>query len=114
SDIRLDMDYIRSTAQITVHKYGRDFRSVLTEMVRSLEKRNLNAVYLDLPLQNPSTPGQFLELDRLGFIYSGLAPQFYRDTDFLRLQKIYVSLDLSLVEVYSEFGNRIKSLINGE
>ena len=114
SDIRLDMDYVRSTAQITVHKYGRDFRTVLTQMVRSLEKQNLNAVYLDLPLQNPSTPGQFPEIGRLDFIYSGLAPQFYHDTDFLRMQKIYAPLNLALVEVYSEFGNRIKTLIDGE
>lgn len=114
SDVHLNIDYARSTAQITVSKYGRDFRSVLTEMVRSLEKRDLNAVYLDLPLENPSTPEQFRHIGPLGFIYCGLAPLFYREADFLRLQKVYVPLDLSLVDVYSEFGKRIKSLVDGE
>jgi hypothetical protein len=114
SDIHLDMDYTRSTAHLIVYKYGSDFQSVITDMLQSLEKRTLNTVYLDLPLQNPATPDQYEKLKDLDFIYCGLIPRFHHDKDFIRLQKVYATLDLSLVKIHSDFGKEIKAIIHEE
>lgn len=114
SEIDLSIDYVRLTAQIRVVQYGQDFQSVLSEMTQSLQQQKLNAVYLDLPLENPSTPDQFREMDSLGYIYCGLAPLFYRNMIFLRLQKVFVSLDLTLIDLFTESGKKIKSVIGDE
>jgi anti-sigma regulatory factor (Ser/Thr protein kinase)/N-acetylglutamate synthase-like GNAT family acetyltransferase len=115
SDVQLVINYSDSTSLIIVNKYGPDFRSVLSDMLNSLEKQEEpNAIYLDLPLENSATPEQFSLIESLGFIYCGLAPMFHHEADFLRLQKMYTSLDLELVEIYSDFGKKIKALIADE
>lgn len=115
SDIQLEIDYAESTALLTIHKYGSDFREVLSEMLESLQKQEeLNVVYADLPLENPATPLELINFQELGFIYCGLAPMFHKNMDYLRLQKLYIPLNLDLFEIYSEFGNKIKSFIADE
>lgn len=115
SDADLEINYADSTALMIVKKYGPDFRSVLYEMLNSLIKQeDPNAIYLDLPLENSATPKQFTELEEMGFIYCGLAPYFHNESDYLRLQKIRASFDFDLVDVHSEFGQRIKSFITHE
>jgi hypothetical protein len=115
SDAELTINYADSTALIIVKKYGPDFRSVLREMINSLtEQENPNAIYLDLPLQNSATPAQLGKLEGLGFIYCGLAPYFHDESDYLRLQKICIPLNIDLVDVHSEFAQQLKSFISDE
>jgi anti-sigma regulatory factor (Ser/Thr protein kinase)/N-acetylglutamate synthase-like GNAT family acetyltransferase len=115
SDIQLKINYSDSTALIIINKYGPDFHTVLSDMLDSLRtQEDLNAIYIDLPLENAATPSQFNQIRDLGFIYCGLAPMFHHESDFLRLQKIFVSLDLQLVDMYSEFGRKLKTYIADE
>ncbi|MGK7371002.1 MAG: GNAT family N-acetyltransferase [Candidatus Halalkalibacterium sp. M3_1C_030] len=115
SDIDLSINYSDSTSLLVVNKYGPDFVAVLSDMITSLkEQEDLHAIFLDLPLQNAATPQQFNKIEDLGFIYSGLTPLFHEQAHYLRLQKIYSELDLDLIEVYSQFGKKIKKLIADE
>ncbi len=115
SDIQLKINYTDSTSLMIVNKYGPDFHTVLTEMLDSLKKQEKpNVVYIDLPLENLATPSQFDQIKDLGFIYCGLAPMFHHESDFLRLQKIFVPLDLNLIDMYSEFGRKLKTYIADE
>jgi anti-sigma regulatory factor (Ser/Thr protein kinase)/N-acetylglutamate synthase-like GNAT family acetyltransferase len=115
SDAELAINYADSTALIIVKKYGPDFRSVLREMLYSLIKQeDLNAIYLDLPLENSATPAQLGQLKDLGFFYCGLAPYFHSESDYLRLQKICIPFDFDLVDVHSEFAQQLKSFIIDE
>lgn len=115
SDVQLKINYSDSTLLITVNKYGPDFHTVLLDMIDSLQKQEEpNAIYLDLPLENPATPNQFNQIKDLGFFYCGLAPMFHHESDFLRLQKIFVPLDLELVDMYSDFGKKLKAYIADE
>jgi len=115
SDAQLSINYSDSTALIVVNKYGSDFRSMLSEMLDSLQKQeDPNAIYLDLPLENSATPEQYTLIESLGFIYCGLVPMFHHESDYLRLQKICTPLDLDLVDIYSDFGKKIKSIIADE
>lgn len=115
SEIDVNINYSDSTSLLTVNKYGPDFLEVLSDMIKSLkEQEDLNAIFLDLPLQNAATPKQVQNIESIGFIYSGLTPLFHHDAHYLRLQKIYDELDLDIIEVYSDFGKKIKSLIADE
>ncbi|MDZ7716769.1 MAG: GNAT family N-acetyltransferase [Balneolaceae bacterium] len=115
SDIELEINFDDLKALIVIKKYGSDFYSVLAEMLKSLdEQENLNVIYLDLPLENPSTPQQFKVVEKMGFIYSGLAPLFHQENDFLRLQKLMIPMDLNLIEAFSEFGKKVKKEIGNE
>lgn len=115
SDIQLEIDYADATALLIIRKYGPEFEEVLTEMLDSLgEQEQLNAIYIDLPLQNSATPKECNIISDLGFIYCGLAPLFHQNKDFLRLQKINVALDLDLIDVHSNFAKQIKSFIASE
>lgn len=114
SDIDLNVNYTSLTSLIVANKYGKDFQEILSNMVSSLEEKNPCVIYLDLPLENESTPEQFSEAVSSEFIYSGLMPQFHRQSDYLRLQKVYSSLDPDIIEIYSDFGNKIKSLVVDE
>lgn len=115
SDVQLIINYSESTSLIIVNKYGPDFRSMLSEMLDSLEKQeDPNAIYLDLPLENSATPEQYSLVESLGFIYCGLVPMFHHESDYLRLQKICIPLELDLVDIYSDFGKKIKSIITDE
>lgn len=114
TDLDLNIDYARRTAQITVWRYGPDFLIVLQEMILSLEEQNLISIFLDLPLQLEPMPEWYSGLQTAGFIYCGLLPGFRRGIDFLRLQKVHASLDLSLINIYSEAGKRIKELVGRE
>ncbi|WP_445664670.1 GNAT family N-acetyltransferase [Fodinibius sp. AD559] len=114
SDIDLEIDYSSSSSLIIVKRYGKDFFTVLSDMVSSLEEKSPKTILLDLPLKNRATPEQFLNITSLNFIYCGLLPQFHFDTDFLRLQKVYSAIDFSIIDIYSEFGQKIKSFIADE
>jgi len=115
SDIQLKINYSDATSLIIVHSYGPDFRAVLLDMIESLRKQEQpNAIYIDLPLGNPATPSMFNHIRDLRFIYCGLAPLFHQEEDFLRLQNIAVPLDLALIDMYSDFGKKLKAYIADE
>lgn len=115
SDMQLIINYSDYTSLIIVNKYGPDFRDVLSKMIDSLqEQEDLNAIYLDLPLENTATPEQFETISDMGFIYCGLIPMFHQEADFVRLQKVCTDLDFNLIEIFSDFGQNLKTRISNE
>lgn len=114
SDIDIEIYYASFASLIIVNQYGKDFFTVLSDMVESLEQKNPKTIFLDLPLENKATPEQFSKISSLGFIYCGLLPQYHLDSDFLRLQKVYSELDFGIIEIYSDFGNKLKTYLADE
>lgn len=114
SDIDLEINYSSSSSLIVVKRYGTDFFNVLSDMVNSLEEKSPKTLLLDLPLENKATPEQLSTIALLNFIYCGVLPQYHFNADFLRLQKVYSDIDFSMINIYSDFGNKIKSLIADE
>ena len=49
----------------------------------------LDAVYLDLPLENPATALVSDHLERLGVSYAGVFPNRHVDGDVLRMQSLH-------------------------
>lgn len=114
SDIDVEINYSSSSSLIIVKKYGKDFLEVLSDMVDSLEEKSPETILLDLPLENRATPEQVANIKSLNFIYCGVLPQYHFNADFLRLQKVYSAIDFNIIDIYSDFGKKIKSLISDE
>jgi len=114
SDIDVEIHYSSSSSLIIVKKYGKDFFTVLSDMIKSLEEKSPKTILLDLPLENKATPEQLANAAQLSFIYCGVLPQYHFNADFLRLQKVYSDINFNIIEIYSDFGKKIKSLISDE
>ena len=54
-----------------------------------LPRRRLDAVYLDLPLEDPATALVADHLERLGVSYAGVFPNSRTDGDVLRIQSLH-------------------------
>lgn len=114
SDIDLKINYSSSSSLIVVKRYGKDFLTVLSDMVESLEEKSPKTILLDLPLENRATPEQISKITPLNFMYCGLLPQYHWNSDFLRLQKAYSDINFNLIDIYSDFGKKIKRFIADE
>ncbi|WP_340105711.1 GNAT family N-acetyltransferase [Rhodohalobacter sp. 8-1] len=114
SDIDLKINYSSYSSLIIVENYGNDFISELSELVDGLEENSPETILLDLPLENSATPEQLHNISELNFIYSGLLPHYHYDADFLRVQKVYSDIDFNLIEIYSDFGKKIKTFVADE
>lgn len=114
SDIDLKINYTSSSSLIIVKRYGKDFFAVLSDMIDSLEEKSPETILLDLPLENRATPEQLSNIAALNFIYCGVLPQYHFNADFLRLQKVYSAINFNIINIYSDFGKKIKSIIADE
>jgi len=114
SDIELTVTYEDQHATIVVRRFGQDFPDIMTEAVLNLHKNDLNVLYVDLPLHDSATPGFVSRLQRAGFVLSGLLPLFHHEHDYIRMQRVMIPLDLSLLVIQSEIGQCIRKIISQE
>jgi hypothetical protein len=82
--------------------------AVVNERER-LAAAGCEAVFVELPLAQPSTPGLCEELESAGFFYSGIAPHFAADGDALRLQWQRDPLDPALLKVENPLARELVS-----
>lgn len=114
SEIDVKINYNDHFALILIESYGHDFEEVFHDLSESLKNKKLNAVYVDLPLDQSGTP-HFLDVIRdEGYLFSGITPLFHNERDYLRMQKIYADMDFDLIEVFSELAKEIKTLVSRE
>jgi len=114
TDMELKFTYRNNTAFLTVKRLGSTFRISAKSMLRSLNEVNLNAIFIDLPLQEPSIDEAVEFLNSNGFIFSGLMPMAHQQQDYFRMQKIMVPIDFDLIQTYSETAGLLKELIRKE
>ena len=96
-----------SSAFLRVEQYGKDFVNELRLQIHDLTQKQVELVVIDLPLKDPGTALMFPEIEKIGFFFSGLMPE-YLDGDSLRLQYLNnVTFDPETVDVYSEFAKEI-------
>ena len=90
SGLRVDVDEDHNLALITAHTPGADLEAVVAAERHHLFHRScLDAVYLDLPLENPATALLADHLERLGVSYAGIFPNNRTDGDVLRMQSLH-------------------------
>jgi len=109
SELQVEIDTDHNLAQITVHTPGADLEEAIGAERRHLfHHAKLDALYIDLPLERPSTALAADHLERLGVSYSGIFPNHRCDGDVLRMQSLHrVRVKADDVAVASDHGREL-------
>lgn len=111
SSLKTDINYKYENTCILVEKYGEDFIDRISKKINSLMLKDIKVVYIDLPLDDPFTKVICEDLNKLGFIFSGLLPIYYKNRDFLRLQKISGKFNPKNLSLLSKTSKQIQKQI---
>jgi hypothetical protein len=114
TQLDVDIAYHNQSAVVIVRRFGRDFRDSIIHTAASLDERDINAIYVDLPLDNPCVEHGSKTLDSLSYVCAGLMPMFHHDRDYLRMQLIRPRIDFDLIATYSPMAHEIKKQIQNE
>ncbi len=90
TELHAALDTDHNLAVVTVHTPGADLEAVLgAERHHLFHHHRLDAVYVDLPLEQPATALVADDLERLGLSYAGVFPNNRTDGDVLRMQSLH-------------------------
>jgi hypothetical protein len=90
TELHVEVDADHNLALITARRPGGDLETVVTaERHHLFHRRGLDAVYLDLPLEDPATALLAGDLERLGVSYAGVFPNNRAAGDVLRMQSLH-------------------------
>lgn len=90
SELHVEFDDDHNLALLTAREPGADLEDVVAaERHHLFHRRNLDAIYLDLPLENPATALLADHLERLGVSYAGIFPNPRTTGDVLRMQSLH-------------------------
>jgi serine/threonine-protein kinase RsbW len=109
TELHVAVDADHNLALITVDVPGEDLEAAIAAERRHLFHRaNLDAVYIDLPLDTPATALVAGHLERLGVSYAGVFPNSRCDGDVLRMQSLHrVRIKADDVAVASDHGREL-------
>jgi serine/threonine-protein kinase RsbW len=90
TELHVAVEADHNLALITVGSPGADLEEAVgAERHHLFHTRNLDAVYLDLPLADPATALLADHLERLGVSYAGIFPNGRSGGDVLRMQSLH-------------------------
>ncbi len=90
TELHVEVDESHNLALLTARVPGADLDQVVAAQRHHLfHNRCLDAVYLDLPLEDPSTALLADHLERLGVSYAGVFPNPRTTGDVLRMQSLH-------------------------
>lgn len=101
-------------ATLVVERFGADLVEQVEQTIQDLAHEDLHVLYIDLPLDAPGTIDATPRLRDIDFVLAGLMPMFHHERDYLRLQRVFIDLDLDLVEVHSDLAHALKDTIADE
>jgi len=108
TELHVDLEPGHNLAIMTVTTPGADLEEVVAAERHHLFRRGLDAVYVDLPLEQPGTALVADHLERLGVSFSGVFPNRRADGDVLRMQSLHrVRVKADDVAVVSEHGRAL-------
>jgi hypothetical protein len=109
TELHVEVDEDHNLALITVRLPGADLETVVAaERHHLFHRRCLDAVYIDLPLEQPATALLADDLERLGVSYSGIFPNHHCDGDVLRMQSLHrVRVKADDIAVASDHGREL-------
>jgi GNAT superfamily N-acetyltransferase len=109
SRLHVEVDRDHNLALLTVLEPGADLEQVIgAERHHLFHSANLDAIYVDLPLEQPATALVADHLERLGVSYAGVFPNPRTDGDVLRMQSLHrVRVKADDVAVASDHGREL-------
>ncbi len=111
SQIQTHIYPVENCASITVARYGSDIVREIKAILRDLCLKQIAAIDLFLPLEDPNTAFVPADLETLGFFFSGVLPETPTG-DVLILQYLNnINLDYDQVHVYSDVAKDLLAYI---
>lgn len=109
TEMHVEVDRDHNLALLTVLEPGADLEQAIgAERHHLFHHENLDAVYIDLPLERPATALLADHLERLGVSYAGVFPNQRTDGDVLRMQSLHrVRVKADDVAVASDHGREL-------
>jgi hypothetical protein len=109
TELHVEVDHDHNLALLTVLEPGADLEEAIAAERRHLfHQANLDAIYIDLPLERPATALLADHLERLGVSYAGIFPNHRTDGDVLRMQSLHrVRVKADDVAVASDHGREL-------
>jgi serine/threonine-protein kinase RsbW len=106
--LAVDLEPGHNLAVVTVLVPGADLEEVVAAERHHLFHKGVDAVYVDLPLEQPATALVSEHLEALGVSFSGIFPNRRADGDVLRMQSLHrVRIDPGDVAVASDHGREL-------
>jgi serine/threonine-protein kinase RsbW len=111
--LHVEIDEAHNLALITAHEPGADLEAaVAAERHHLFHSKCLDALYLDLPLENPATALLADHLERLGVSYAGIFPNSRTTGDVLRMQSLHrARIAPDDIEVASDHGREVLAYV---
>jgi serine/threonine-protein kinase RsbW len=109
TELHVEVDEDHNLALMTVDVPGADLEATIAAERRHLFHRaGLDAIYVDLPLEQPATALVADDLERLGVSYAGVFPNHRTDGDVLRMQSLHrVRVKADDIAVASDHGREL-------
>ena len=109
TEFHVEVDRDHNLALLTVLEPGVDLeQTIAAERHHLFHRANLDAIYVDLPLEKPATALLADHLERLGVSYAGIFPNHRTDGDVLRMQSLHrVRVNADDVAVASQHGREL-------
>jgi GNAT superfamily N-acetyltransferase len=109
TEMHVEVDRDHNLALLTVLEPGADLEEAIrAERHHLFHRADLDAVYVDLPLERPATALVADHLERLGVSYAGVFPNPRTDGDVLRMQSLHrVRVKADDVVVASDHGREL-------
>ena len=106
TELHVEVDEDHNLALITVRVPGADLEQAIgAERHHLFHRAGLDAIYIDLPLEQPATALVADDLERLGVSYAGVFPNHRTDGDVLRMQSLHrVRVKADDIAVASDHG----------
>lgn len=102
------------TANITIENIGNDLNTIVANELKRMESLKLASVYIDLPIEQAAASHAYLELEALGFFWGSWLPNYAKNRDILRLQKIYQDVNVDEIICAREQGEKVKRYVISE
>jgi serine/threonine-protein kinase RsbW len=109
TELSVEVEQDHNLALIAVARPGADLeQAIAAERHHLFHRACLDAVYVDLPLEQPATALVADHLERLGVSYAGVFPNRTTDGDVLRLQSLHrVRVKADDIAVASDHGREL-------
>lgn len=113
----VDVSFARAkgTGKISVKRAGTGSAVEVRRAAKDLsELAGAEAIYLELPLADPLCPELCLAAEEEGFFFAGVGPLFGASRDVLRLQRLQVALDATVLQVWNPLAKEVVAYAEGE
>jgi N-acetylglutamate synthase-like GNAT family acetyltransferase len=98
--LKLQLVSSAATAYLTAMRIGIDTVPAIRKATRDLiEHSHVEAVFVDLPLQDSSSPIAAAMLREAGFSFAGIAPDFLADGDLFRMVRLVDDLSQDAMQI---------------